>query len=91
LLAASVEVRARPFVNEDATVVTSSRRCDVTVSPAKIAQSFSPRFLLYRIPPRREHRIVDVVRVDESQTMLSTSQCRPAYKMEKYGLKPPPK
>jgi hypothetical protein len=35
--------------------------------------------------------VVDVVRVDESQTMLSTSLCRPApYKMEKHGLKPPP-
>jgi hypothetical protein len=34
--------------------------------------------------------MVDVEYVDESRTMLSTSQCRSAYKMEKYGLKPPP-
>jgi hypothetical protein len=57
---------------------------------AKIGRSFSPRFLPRPAFPRRERRIVDVVRVDEGRTMLSTSLCRPAYKMEKYGLKPPP-
>ena len=56
----------------------------------KNAHSFSPHFLPRRVSPRREHRIVDVEHVDESRTMLSTSLCRPAYKMEKYGLKPPP-
>ena len=33
---------------------------------------------------------VPVEHVDESRTMLSTSRCKPAHKMEKYGLKPPP-
>jgi hypothetical protein len=31
-----------------------------------------------------------VDRVADTRTMLSTSPWRPAYKMEKYGLKPPP-
>jgi len=53
------------------------------------AEVFLPVFSL-NLSPRREHSIVNVERVDESTTMLSTSQCRPAYKMEKYGLKPPP-
>lgn len=57
---------------------------------AKIGPNFSPRFLPRPLSPRREHHVVAVHRVDESQTMLSTSQSRPAYKMEKYGLKAAP-
>src|SRR5688572_1087170 len=65
-------------------------RKNPSILAAKIGQVPSPRFLPRPIPPRREHGVVDVERVHEATTMLSTSLDRPAYKMEKYGLKPPP-
>lgn len=53
-------------------------------------QILSPFCLPERVPPRRGHRVVDVERVHRPPTMFTTSRNRPAYKMEKYGPKPPP-
>lgn len=69
---------------------TSGERTSRANLATKIGPRFSPRFLPRPVSPRREHLVVNVEHVDESTTMLSTSLCRPAYKMEKYGLKPPP-
>jgi hypothetical protein len=56
----------------------------------KMGRSLSPHFLLNLFLLDEKRLSPTLCAFHEARTMLHTSQSRPAYKMEKYGLKPPP-